>query len=927
MGKRVNFGLARYLFTVMIIISQLYYGKLWGLDPDKRVDQYLVDQWGITNGIPSDTIRSIAQTPDGYLWIGTSKGLVRFDGIKFLPICFSESTNILSQEIRSLFVDREGSLWIGSPTDLTSYRSQTGRFKTYSRDDGITADGIRRLKDDIKGNLWISFTASHVNRFSKGKFSAFNESHGLLGKKINTIVEDSKGNLLFGTRENGVFIYNDKDEKFQAYPIVGLENLHIITMFEDRKGGLWIGTTNGLFQATDKSTEKYTVGDGLTSDFITCITEDSDWNLWIGTIKGLNRIKRKRDGAIYFESLLKPFPINCLYEDREKSLWIGTDNSGIRRVKDSKFISYAPIKIHPEERPISIFEDRDGDTWIGSHSGKLLRYRGSEFVESIEPPELSGTAIAAIAEDGAGNLWLGTTGKGVFCIKNNTFSQYTTREGLADNLVTSIYRDSRDNLWFSTFDGVSVLRSRSGIIESLKSEDGLSGKVVHNVYEDKILNIWIAADKGISIIKNGKFTRGNIIKYLQDITVACIYEDVDSPAGSPGVFWIATHGAGLKRFHQGKFLSYTTAEGMTTDFIYQFLEDQRGDFWLMSDSGILRVGKNDLNRFVKGRGDKINCTSFGFSDGMKSLEFDNIFSRNSALKTRNGAFWFITKKGISIVNPAKIRLNKIPPPVVIEKVFFNDQPIPLHLDKGSFPCKGIRNFSFHFTAPTFLSPGKVRFKYQVQGFDRGWLFLLPGEERVAHYKDLRPGAYTFRVTACNSEGVWNPGGDSLTFTLEPLFHQTILFKIAALLFFLALLAAVFFIYKKRPFKKRAKYKGSPLHPDFAEECIKKLKQLMEKEKVYTDAHISLQSLAQKLSISPHLLSQVLNERLNRNFPDFINSYRIEEAKMILKSAKGAQQKIDAVAIEVGFNTTVAFYRAFKKFTDITPTRYKERVKS
>jgi AraC-like DNA-binding protein len=312
---------------------------------------------------------------------------------------------------------------------------------------------------------------------------------------------------------------------------------------------------------------------------------------------------------------------------------------------------------------------------------------------------------------------------------------------------------------------------------------------------------------------------------------------------------------------------------------------------------------------------------------MKSLEFNNVFSRNSILKARNGEFWFLTKKGISIVNPVKIQINKIPPPVVIEAVFFNQQSIPRHHVTDADPVigKGIKNVSFHFTAPTFLSPGKIWFKYQLQGFDSGWIFLPPGNERVARYINLAPGTYTFRVTACNAEGVWNQTGNSLTFTLKPHFSQTLLFKIAVLLLLLILLAAAFYIYKKHPFKKKAKYKGSPLHPRFAEECIRKLKHLMENEKVYFDVDISLQSLAEKLSIPPHLLSQVLNERLNQNFAEFINSYRIEEAKRILKNPKEAQQKIDALAFEVGFNSTVAFYRAFKKNTNVTPTQYRKEA--
>ncbi|UCH96066.1 MAG: helix-turn-helix domain-containing protein [Candidatus Aminicenantes bacterium] len=931
MKRRLKAGLIR-LLAGGIIIVQLFCCQVFGLDPNKTVDQYLVDQWEMTDGFPSNTVISIAQTPDGYLWIATFKGLVRFGGMKFSIISFAEKEKMTPLETihpDTLFVDRGGTLWIGHPGGITSYDYRKRRFKTFTPADGITGDRIRRIKEDMRGNLWISFHASYVNRFSNGTFTVFNESHGLEGKKINDIVEDRKGNLLFGTSENGVFRY--KDGKFLKYPVQGLNNLRINTMHEDRRGDLWIGTNHGLFRITDKSTAKYTAGDGLSDNYITGILEDSERNLWVGADKGLNRIIKKRDGTVGFESLLKPFRILCLFEDKEGNLWLGTLNAGIKRLKDRDFISYAPLETHQQEILVSMFEDGQGDTWIGTVSGKLFRCRGSDFIETIEPANLSNIGISAVAEDAKGNLWVGTSGRGVFQKKNGTFVQFTTRDGLADNQVTSIYRDSRHNLWFSTFDGVSVVRHSNGVIESFKDRDGLSGKKVHNVYEDKNQNIWIAADKGITVLTDGRITKQNAVFYLKGVNVTCIYEDPTPPGDEGRVYWAATHGAGLKRFSlkDRNVITYTTDHGMTTNFIYQFFEDRQGKFWLMSNSGILRVDKNELNRFANGETGKINCTSFGISDGMKSIEFNNEFSRHSALKAGNGEFWFITRKGISIVNPGKILINKQPPPVLIEEVFFDQRSIPLHMDAGAYVFKDVTNFSFHFTAPTFLSPEKTIFKYRLEGVDadqQEWIFLNPGQQRAAHYRNLSPGTYTFRVTACNAEGVWNRTGDSVTFTLKSFFYQTPVFKIAVLLLFIALVGAAFYIYKKKKplFEKKAKYKGAPLDPSFAEEWMTKLKYLMEIEKVYCDADITLQSLAGKMSIASHQLSQLLNEKLDRSFFDYINSYRIEEAKKILQSPRGAQRKISSVAIEVGFNTMAAFYKAFKKHTGTTPTRYKKK---
>jgi AraC-like DNA-binding protein len=362
---------------------------------------------------------------------------------------------------------------------------------------------------------------------------------------------------------------------------------------------------------------------------------------------------------------------------------------------------------------------------------------------------------------------------------------------------------------------------------------------------------------------------------------------------------------------------------MTTDFIYQFFEDHQENFWLMSDSGILCVNKRELNRLAQeGRG-TINCISYGIDDGMKSQEFDNEFSRHSALNHENGEFWFITKKGISIINPKKIQINKVPPPIVIEAVLCDDKPASLF--EGTFICKGVTDFQFQFTAPTFLSPSKVKFKYQLEGFDRDLISLAPNRERRAQYKNLEPGAYTFRVIACNSEGVWNQTGDSINFTIQSYFYKTVAFKISGLFLIITLTFFGIYLYKKKTLKKQEKYKGSSLNQEFAKECIRKLKDLMEVENIYLNPDISLQSLAEKLSITSRMLSQILNEKLDRNFSDFINSYRVEEAKNILKTPKGAQKKIIVLAFDVGFNTKVAFYNAFKKFTGMTPAQYRKNL--
>ncbi len=923
-------GCFKWLGIIFCIMIALLCRPLSGLDPHTPVAGYLDDQWEISVVPPATAIISMAQTPEGYLWIATTTGLVRFDGVVFALVDFITGKIGKPKSCPmpdALWVDKDGTLWIGSSQGITSYRygaeGQTGHFKTYISTDE-TWERIRCIKEDRDGNLWISFFSNYVKRFSAGKFTPFNPGHGLTAKKINAIVDDSRGNLLFASRENGVFIF--KNERFTQAPITIPANRYLITLYEDKKGTLWMGTSNGLFRLTAQGMESFSTLDGLSDNYITAIRQDSDHNLWVGTMKGLNRLTLQADSAIRFESILKSDLVTCLFEDREQSLWVGTYVSGLKRLQNGKFIAYTTPPEWLGEQLLSLFEDNAHNIWVGTLGGKLFRVRERAVVETLRFPELADTGITSIAQDKNGDLWLATNGKGVFHKKNNALIPFTTSHGLADNLVTAIFCASSGHMWFSTFDGVSVWRNTTQGIESLTSANGLSGKVVHNVYEDRTGDIRITTDKGITLLKDGTWAKGNILHYLQGIAVTCIYEEPPVSAGQDTVYWIATHGAGLKRMCGATVTSYTTSIGLASDFIYQFFKAGSDSFWLMSKSGLLRLDKKELDDFANGFIQQINCTSYGNSDGMESTEFNNEFSRSSALHTRNGEMWWITKLGIAMVNPDQVKLDKNPPPVVIETVLFNNMPVPLHSKQEQdhvFNSAG--DVRFYFTAPSFLSPEKIRFRYVLQGLNKQPVFLPASQERVAVYSALEPGRYTFLVTACNAEGVWNKNGASFSFRITPYFYQTLLFKAAIFLFLSGFAVLSYYLYKKHRLKKEEKYKSSPLNPTFADECVKKLNALMEVEKLYNDAEISLSFLADKLAISPHLLSQILNEKLNRKFSDYINMYRIEEVKRVLTTRQGAQQKIAAIAFDVGFNTTVAFYTAFKKYTGLTPVQYKKTI--
>jgi len=434
------------------------------------------------------------------------------------------------------------------------------------------------------------------------------------------------------------------------------------------------------------------------------------------------------------------------------------------------------------------------------------------------------------------------------------------------------------------------------------------------IREDKNKNIWIGHEKGLIMAPAGDIDAPDIKTYLPGVTVTEIYED------SSGVFWVGTDADGLKRFEKGQWVSFPPNNGLKDKKIYNILEDDRENFWIGTQDGILKISKAELNDFAAGKIEQFQVTVFGLADGMINVVCRPV-ANNSAIKTDDGELWFGTLRGIAVVNPEKVYINRCPPPVVIKEAIFNYESISLASSGKSFT--GIKDILFYFTAPSFASPERVKISYMLEGHDQAWNTIKSSSPRKAHYKKLPPGRYRFRVIACNSSGVWNNTGATFAFVLKPYFYQTPVFKIVAFITGLLIVIGSYLGLKKFLYhrKLRNKYRTSTLDPEKAEKCLKQLQRLMEVDKLYRDEELSLDSLAGKLAIAPRYLSQVVNEQFNKNLRDFLNEYRVAEAKEFLVRHGKNNHKILGIALEVGFNSKEVFNRAFKKHTGITPSEF------
>jgi signal transduction histidine kinase/ligand-binding sensor domain-containing protein len=726
-----------------------------GLDPRKALTQFKLDVWTTAEDLPQNSVTALVQTRDGYVWLGTYGGLGRFDGVRFTVFDTGNTPQLRSNGIQALLEDSRGALWIGTNGGGLS-RFQDGRFTTFTAADGLSSDIVRSLHEDRDGSLWIG-TNDGLCRFRNGRFTVFTAKDGLANGVVRAIEEDASGVLWIGT--NGGGLERREGERFRALTTKdGLPSNFIFALLRARGGAFWIGTNGGgLCRWKDGRLETFTTREGLPSNIIWSLHEDAQGSLWVGTYGG--GIARFRDGKFTSlttrEGLSNDF-VRAVWSDREGSLWIGTYSGGLCRLRDGKFTTYTTREGLSHDFARTILEDRSGSLWIGTTGGGLCRMRQGALrcygaKDGLAPD------VRALHEDGAGVLWVGTAGSGLFRAKDGSFTRYTTADGLANHNVSAISGDGQGGLWIGT-NGGGLSRFAGGRWTTLTTADGLAGNFILATHVDRNGTLWVGTDgAGLSRFERGRFTVFTRKDGLASDVVFCFHED----AG--GTLWIGTSG-GLSRFQDGKLTTYTTREGLLDDVVFQILEDGEERFWLSGNRGISRVARSDLDAVASGSRRVVAAVGFGTADGMKSNECSGI-AQPAGWKGRDGRLWFPTSGGVVVVNPARIPRNTLPPPVKVEQVVVDGEPVTAE----EVP-PGKERWEFQYTALSFLAPGKVEFKYRLDGFDRDW--IPAGRRRTAYYTRLPPGRYTFRVTASNNDGVWNEAGDTRALLIRPHFYET-----------------------------------------------------------------------------------------------------------------------------------------------------------
>ncbi len=764
-----------FITLLMMVFSR---GTVLSLNPGRAVTQYMIDAWNSESGLPTNSIVSLLQTSDGYLWLGTEEGLLRFDGVTFSTFDENNTPEITNNFINWLFEDSRKNLWIGV-RDGGLVRYKNGAFKHYSKKDGLLHDVVNCVMEAPGGALWIGTQGSGIFKFQDNKFTLFTRLNGLPCDIVRTIYKDSKENLWFGTT-NGLIRL--KDNQFSNYDIKkDTEENFIRALYEDSDGNLWIGTQKGLFRMRGETIIPTTFNANFPNIRISAIYGDSDENIWIGT--NSNGIFRYRQAGGTFSNLSKTGgladdTIRTITGDKEGSLWIGAAFGGLNRLRDGKFKVFGVREGLADDVVFAVVEDSNGYLWIGTNNGLTrLKYDRGESLNFGVANGLSNGAVDTIYEDRQGSIWVGTD-NGLNQLKNSLSKIIKVNQYNLEGYVVSIMEDSFGNLWAGTTRGLFKKEKDSSTWQKVKLEikgKGEHFKHVNSIYEDNKKNVWFSTYScGLTKFSGGVFTVYNDKHGLGCVSLNCIYED------NEGVLWIGTIN-GLSRFRDEKFTHFTIKDGLFNNNIYKLLEDKKGNFWISCNKGIFTVNKKDLHDYAERKIAAIPYTVYSKDDGMRSGECNGGF-QTAGCKTRDGKLWFPTMKGVVIIDPENLDINKLPPPVAVEQVALDG--VSTALGEKITIQPGVKRIDFRYTALSFRVPKRVKFKYRLEGYSKEWVDA--GTLRLATYTNLDAGDYRFQVMACNDDGVWNDNGAVVAFSVIPSFWNTWWFRILALTVFAVL---------------------------------------------------------------------------------------------------------------------------------------------
>jgi signal transduction histidine kinase/ligand-binding sensor domain-containing protein len=737
------------------------------LNPSLDINQYAHSGWTVRDGFFKNAIHSIAQTPDGYIWLGTETGLLRFDGVRAVPWMPPVGERLPGKVIVRLLVARDGRLWIGSRPGLSSWKD--GKFTHYPE---LAQQVVLALLEDRQGTLWAGTTGSPAGRLCAVNNLAVHcyGEDGTLGGGVNSLLE-YKGNLWAGST-TGLWLWKPGPAK--SYPIPG-PAASIPALIEGDNGALWIAMRGGINHFDDDKIQPHPLWEGQFNPY--ALLRDRDGGIWIGTFgQGLLHVHQGRTDHFGTADGLSSDTIAALFEDREGNIWTAS-NDGLDRFRELAATTISSKQGLSSDRIWSVLADRDGSVWLGSSdglnqwkNGQITIYRKPGSTMPLRPNQ--GLAVRQIIDN-----------------------------GLPDNLVQSLFQDGRGRLWVSTLQGVAYFENNKFI----PVPSTLHGNT-YSIAEDMSGNLWINQQSTLLRLLGGQVVEqipwsklgsqgvptalatdggegglwlGFLGGGLSNYGVGRIHTVLPSTEGSTEgwvkqlqvnpdrTLWAATT-SGLRRVKDDRVETLNNRNGLPCDGVHWMTEDNEHSLWLYLECGLARITSGEMRAWVADPAHIVTNSILDNSDGVRILGASGGYGPRGA-KSNDGKLWFVNGgNGVTVLDPAHLAINNLAPLLHIEQVIADNKKLD--------PTAGMRlpalvhDVSIDYTALSFAAPEKVRFRYKLEGQDRDWTEVV--NRRQVHYSNLGPRSYRFRVTACNNSGVWNEAGATLDFSVAPAYYQT-----------------------------------------------------------------------------------------------------------------------------------------------------------
>jgi signal transduction histidine kinase/ligand-binding sensor domain-containing protein len=738
-----------------------FVGAAHGLDPNRLTTQYARQQWSVGSEFPWGSVNAIGQTADGYLWIGTDKGLIRFDGFDFRPVSFHSLVANPNTQVLGLTTDSEGNLLVRLQ-GAGMLRRRNGNFENLETAPNPFASQVTAMWRNPNGDVLLSDLENGTLRLSNEKVAAAFSGPGL--PAVISLAQTPNGKIWVGTLSAGLLASTGGQP---PTPMPGLPAQKINCLLPVSDDELWVGTDQGAFRWNGSRFIPVQLPSPLRGLQILTMLRDRDANVWIGTAQGLLRINAAGTSFSNENEVRGNGGVRALFEDREGNLWVGGAR-GVERIRDSAFVTYSEAPGLASEFSGPVYVDLENRTWFAPADGGLYWMKDGR-VRAVKNDGLDKDVVYSISGSGRG-IWIGRQHGGLTHLQISpagvTAQTYTAANGLAQDSVYSTYESRDGSVWAGTLSG-GVSRFKNGRFLTYTTQNGLASNTVSSVLQTRDGTTWLATPNGLSSFSRDVWRTYNTKDGLPSENVNCLFED------ATGSLWIGTS-KGLALYSSEKLHQLGKVPDSLRDEIFGIAEDKNGWLWITAANHILRVRRDKLS---SGTLDAADVREYGLADGLRSIEGVN--RNSSVVADSQGKIWFSTGRGLSVVDPSHLKDEPAPAIPHVEAISADGNTIEM----GSsirVPASP-RRITISYTGLSLAVPERVRFRYFLEGFDHNW--SEPVAAREAVYTNLGPGLYRFRVISSNSDGLWNGTGSeaAMSFEVAPAFWQTWWFQAATVI--------------------------------------------------------------------------------------------------------------------------------------------------